>query len=196
MLLAYEMNGAPLAPQHGFPLRLLVPGWYGMTSVKWLGRITAVDRPFEGYQQAHRYRLRQDEDERRRAAVADAAARADGAARLPGVPDAQPRVLAPGRACSRGGRGRGWARSKRVEVATDGGESWGAAELEDDLGSRGRGAVDVRVGARRRASTSSAAAPRDAAGNEQPLEPSWNLGGYANNAVQRVPVTVAPINAG
>ncbi|MGH3084088.1 MAG: molybdopterin-dependent oxidoreductase, partial [Gaiellaceae bacterium] len=56
VLLAYEMNGAPLAPQHGFPLRLLVPGWYGMTSVKWLSRITAVDRPFEGYQQSHSYR--------------------------------------------------------------------------------------------------------------------------------------------
>ena len=63
VLLAYEMNGAPLAPQHGFPLRLLVPGWYGMTSVKWLGRITAVDRPFEGYQQSHSYRLRQAEED-------------------------------------------------------------------------------------------------------------------------------------
>ena len=39
-LLAYEMNGAPLPPQHGFPLRLVVPGWYGMTNVKWLARIT------------------------------------------------------------------------------------------------------------------------------------------------------------
>jgi sulfane dehydrogenase subunit SoxC len=43
VLLAYEMNGAPLLPQHGFPLRLLVPGWYGMASVKWLDRITVVD---------------------------------------------------------------------------------------------------------------------------------------------------------
>lgn len=40
VLLAYEMNGRPLEPQHGAPLRLLVPGWYGMTSVKWLTRIT------------------------------------------------------------------------------------------------------------------------------------------------------------
>ena len=39
VLLVYEMNGAPLAPQHGFPLRLVVPGWYGMASVKWLTRI-------------------------------------------------------------------------------------------------------------------------------------------------------------
>ena len=51
MLLAYEMNGRPLEPQHGFPLRLLVPGWYGMTSVKWLDSIEAVTEPFEGYQQ-------------------------------------------------------------------------------------------------------------------------------------------------
>ena len=40
VLLAYAMNGQPLPPQHGFPLRLVVPGWYGMASVKWLERIT------------------------------------------------------------------------------------------------------------------------------------------------------------
>ncbi len=52
ILLAHSMNGQPLPPQHGFPLRLIVPGWYGMTSVKWLEAITVLDRPFEGYQQA------------------------------------------------------------------------------------------------------------------------------------------------
>jgi len=46
VLLAYEMNGLPLPPQHGFPLRLLVPGWYGMASVKWLSEITVLDRAF------------------------------------------------------------------------------------------------------------------------------------------------------
>ena len=45
VLLAYAMNHEPLEPQHGAPLRLLVPGWYGMTSVKWLTRITAVASP-------------------------------------------------------------------------------------------------------------------------------------------------------
>src|SRR3954469_2370303 len=48
MLLAYAMNGQPLPSQHGFPLRLVVPGWYGMTSVKWVERVTVLDRPFEG----------------------------------------------------------------------------------------------------------------------------------------------------
>ncbi|EMY33208.1 sulfite oxidase [Arthrobacter crystallopoietes BAB-32] len=63
ILLAYEMNGQPLMPQHGFPLRLLVPGWYGMTSVKWLRSIEAVTTPFEGFQQAVAYRFQQDADD-------------------------------------------------------------------------------------------------------------------------------------
>src|SRR4051794_18416384 len=51
ILLAYEMNGVPLPPQHGAPLRLVVPGWYGMTNVKWLVSIAASDGPFAGWQQ-------------------------------------------------------------------------------------------------------------------------------------------------
>lgn len=43
VLLCYEINGLPLPPQHGFPVRLLVPGWLGMASVKWLGSIEAID---------------------------------------------------------------------------------------------------------------------------------------------------------
>ena len=57
ILLAYAVNGQTLPPQHGFPLRLVVPGWYGMTNVKWLERITAITEPFEGYQQMTRYRI-------------------------------------------------------------------------------------------------------------------------------------------
>src|SRR5712692_6716446 len=63
VLLAYAINGEPLPPQHGFPLRLIVPGWYGMTHVKWLQAIAVVDRPFQGWQQTDSYRIRQSEDE-------------------------------------------------------------------------------------------------------------------------------------
>src|SRR5437867_1493419 len=62
VLLAYAVNGRPLPPQHGAPVRLLVPGWYGMTSVKWLRRVTAVAEPFTGYQQ-WAYGVRQSEDD-------------------------------------------------------------------------------------------------------------------------------------
>ena len=61
-LLAHAVNGQPLPPQHGYPLRLLVPGWYGMASVKWLHKISAVAEPFDGYQM-DAYRLRGEADE-------------------------------------------------------------------------------------------------------------------------------------
>ena len=61
VLLAYELNGQPLPPQHGYPIRLLVPDWYGMCSVKWLRRITAVAEPFDGFQLSA-YQRRQEPD--------------------------------------------------------------------------------------------------------------------------------------
>ncbi len=63
ILLAYAMNGQPLAPQHGFPVRLIVPGWYGMTHVKWLRAITVLGEKFAGYQQAKAYHYRLSDDE-------------------------------------------------------------------------------------------------------------------------------------
>jgi DMSO/TMAO reductase YedYZ molybdopterin-dependent catalytic subunit len=190
VLLAYEMNGAPLLPQHGFPLRLLVPGWYGMTSVKWLGRITVVDRPFDGYQQLHAYRVRQTEDE-----DGDVVSRIMPRALMvpPGVPEfsTRSRIVRPGDCLLEGRAWSGWGDVTWVGVSADGGESWAEAELEDELDS---------PWAWRRWTYEWQAEPgehelccraRDEAGNEQPLEPTWNLGGYVNNAVQRVPVTVA-----
>ena len=55
VLLAFEMNGAPLTPEHGFPLRVVVPGWFGMSSVKWLQRIVVTTEPFSGYYQSIDY---------------------------------------------------------------------------------------------------------------------------------------------
>ena len=59
MLLVYEMNGQPLQPQHGYPLRLLLPGWYGMASVKWLDTIESIGNQFQVYQVATSYRYTQ-----------------------------------------------------------------------------------------------------------------------------------------
>jgi DMSO/TMAO reductase YedYZ molybdopterin-dependent catalytic subunit len=55
VLLAYKMNGEELPPEHGFPVRAIVPGWYAMASVKWLQRIIVIDRPFNGYYQTLDY---------------------------------------------------------------------------------------------------------------------------------------------
>ena len=55
LILAYEMNGKPLTPGHGFPLRLVVPGWYGIAWVKWLTRIEVMDRRYMSKYMAQEY---------------------------------------------------------------------------------------------------------------------------------------------
>jgi sulfane dehydrogenase subunit SoxC len=188
VLLAYEMNGEPLPPQHGFPLRLVVPGWYGMTSVKWLERIEFLDRPFTGYQQASSYRIRQTEDEE-----GEPLMRMQPRSLFvpPGIPEflTRERTVAAGEVELEGRAWSGIAPIASVEVSIDGGGSWAGAALEPGEGPwawRGwRFAWDARPGEYILCSRA-----RDEAGNEQPLDPPWNLGGYANNAVQRVAVSV------
>jgi DMSO/TMAO reductase YedYZ molybdopterin-dependent catalytic subunit len=63
-LLVYEMNGSPLPVDHGFPLRALVAGWYGMDSVKWLTRIEITNQRFEGYFQQKQYIALSDQERR------------------------------------------------------------------------------------------------------------------------------------
>jgi sulfane dehydrogenase subunit SoxC len=189
-ILAHEMNGQPLSPQHGYPLRLVVPGWYGMTSVKWLTRITPQSEPFAGYQQAHSYRLRLEEDEEGRPLT-----RILPRALMvpPGRPEfpSRRRELAPGRCEIRGRAWSGWAPVAGVDVSTDGGLTWAEAKLERDLGSQSawcawRYSWDAQPGEHELLCRA-----RDEAGNAQPFQPEWNLGGYANNSVQRVTATVS-----
>jgi len=189
-LLAYEVNGVTLPPQHGFPLRLVVPGWYGMTSVKWLSRLTAVETPFDGFQMRSSYRLREREDEE---GVPLSRMRPRSLLVPPGIPEflSRKRIVGAGTCELRGRAWSGLAEIAGVEVSTDGGDTWSDAHVErDGLGRWAwrswRFGWDARPGEFVLCSRA-----RDAAGNVQPLEPAWNTGGYANNAVQRVPVTVA-----
>jgi DMSO/TMAO reductase YedYZ molybdopterin-dependent catalytic subunit len=189
VLLAYEMNGAPLNPQHGFPLRLVVPGWYGMASVKWLARITLVDWPFQGHQQAQAYTFRRDEDDE-----GTPLTRILPRALMipPGLPEfpTRERTVTAGLCTIEGRAWSGWAPVAAVGVSTDGGASWTEAELDDAPGSRWawRGWRYMWEAAPGEYVLSCRA--RDEAGNEQPGEAPWNVGGYVNNAVQRLPVSV------
>ena len=189
VLLAYEVNGVPLPPQHGYPLRLVVPGWYGMTSVKWLSRITLVAEPFDGYQMRHSYRVRHDEDEPGEP-ITTIAPRS--LMIPPGIPDflTRARIVEAGR-CEIAGRAwSGAAPIEAVEVSSDGGATWAPAELgEETLGRWAWRAWRFSWNAEPGEHELCCRA-RDAAGDEQPLDPPWNVGGYVNNAVQRVPVTV------
>ncbi len=188
-LLAYEMNGAPLPPQHGFPLRLVVPGWYGMTNVKWLARVTLLEQPFEGYQNTVAYRMYDADGE-----PGDPVTRMLPRSLMvpPGVPDfmSRERHLEPGPATLTGRAWSGQGPIERVEVSTDGGATFAPAELDEPLGPaawRGwRFAWDAQPGEHVLCSRAT-----DAAANTQPLDPPWNLKGYSNNAVERIAVVVA-----
>ncbi len=125
VLLAYQMNGEDLSPEHGAPLRAIVPGWYGMASIKWLGRILVVDRPFAGYFQTLDYSYFE---------------RRDGLPSLvsTGENEVKSQIARPARdeAIPRNSdyrvHGAAWAGESevsRVEVSTDGGKDWAVAKL-------------------------------------------------------------------
>jgi DMSO/TMAO reductase YedYZ molybdopterin-dependent catalytic subunit len=190
VLLAYEVNGRPLPPQHGYPLRLVVPGWYGMASVKWLRRVTVVAEPFTGYQQSGSYLIHASEED---PGVPVTRIEARSLLEPPGIPEfeSRARFLTPGCHLLRGRAWSGRAPISRVEVSTDGGRSWRDAALGER---RSRWAWvgwslpwEATTGVHELCSRAS-----DEAGNTQPLDRPWNTGGYANNAVQRIPVTVRP----
>jgi sulfane dehydrogenase subunit SoxC len=187
VLLAYEMNGAPLPPQHGFPVRLVVPGWYGMAHVKWLHDITVTDAPFAGFQQAA-YRLRQDPDE-----AGVALTRMEPRALLipPGWPDfmSRTRFVHPGPVELRGRAWSGHAPISTVEVSTDDGATWTAAKVESATGDWAWRGWKMPWHAQPGHHALCARAT-DQSGRSQPSEQPWNRGGFANNFVQRVPVVV------
>ncbi|MFI6683899.1 sulfite oxidase [Streptomyces sp. NPDC050485] len=194
VLVAYAMNGAPLPPQHGHPLRLVVPGWYGMAHVKWLREIAVIDSRFTGFQQQVAYRYRQLAQE-----PGEPVTRIAPRALMipPGFPDfmSRTRVVRPGPQRLEGRAWSGWAPIARVEVSTDDGHDWYEAELAAPDGhdwawrhwqapwtaTPGAHVLSVRA--------------TDAEGNSQPLTQRWNRGGFGNNLVQRVEVLCADATA-
>jgi len=191
VLLAYELNGVPLPPQHGFPLRVLVPGWYGMTNVKWLTRLTLLDEPFAGYQQARGYRLRQTDDDE---GVPLSRIHPRALMVPPGIPDfmTRERTMRAGTVTIEGRAWSGLAPVAAVEVSTDDGATWQEARLDPpELGRWAWRRWSYDWNATEPGRHVLACRARDEAGNEQSTGPRWNVGGYANSDVQRVVVTIA-----
>lgn len=189
VLLATHVNGMVLPPQHGFPARLVVPGWYGMTNVKWLTQIRVEEqRGFAGYQQVVAYMVRNTPQD-----PGFPATRMLPRSLLlpPGLPD----VLTRERYIEAGLNvleGRAWSGNgciASVELSTDGGITWSQTTLGAQLVAHNwvrwtypweaeEGEYDVVCRA------------VDSSGGVQPLSPSWNIGGYLNNVVQHTKVYV------
>ncbi|HEV2033065.1 MAG TPA: sulfite oxidase [Candidatus Dormibacteraeota bacterium] len=185
---AYEMNGQPLSPQHGYPLRLVIPGWYGMAQVKWLRSITLVDQPFRGYQQEASYHIA-GSDEDPGVPVTRMVPRS--LMIPPGIPDfmSRSRFVSPGSCVIEGRAWSGHGPIKRVQVSTDAGSSWAEATVKAAVSEFAwqawRYAWNAEPGEHELCCRA-----EDSAGNVQPLKATWNTGGYCNNEVQRIKVVV------
>ncbi|MFC7447085.1 sulfite oxidase [Rhodococcus daqingensis] len=179
VLLATHMGDGPLTRQHGAPVRLVVPGWYGVASVKWLVGVTAVTEPFRGhFQTSYVYRypgVPGDVPTRRMRVRALITAPRDGAV-LPRGP-----VTVAGHAWS------GEAPIERVEVSLDGGATWSPAQLRPAPGWTDWSItmVATAVGVVR-----AVARATDRRGNTQPWTAPWNAFGYGNNAIGAVEFTI------
>ncbi len=189
ILLAYAMNGQPLAPQHGFPLRLIVPGWYGMAHVKWLRAITLLDDTFLGYQQATAYHYRLSDDD---PGVPVTRVLPRALMVPPGIPDFMSRVrfLGLAREVLTGRAWSGCAPIAKVELSVDGGLTWTAATLGNSVSPYAWRSWSYVWDATKPGEYELCVRATDGAGNVQPTQQNLNLEGVLNNSVQRVQVVV------
>jgi DMSO/TMAO reductase YedYZ molybdopterin-dependent catalytic subunit len=188
VILAWEANGQPLPPAHGFPLRLVVPTWYGMASVKWLKAITVIDHPFQGVQQKLVYRMTFSAADAGRP-IQKKSVRA--AMKPPGYPDliSRYRFVDAGAVELRGMAWSGYGPIRKVEVSTDDRRTWRRAVLEEPVSPHAWTPWRFTWQATPGAYILSCRAT-DETGNVQPLRPIWNIQGMAQNGVERWGVRV------
>jgi hypothetical protein len=157
--------------------------------VKWLASISVIAKPFQGYQHTAAYRYRGTEEDE-----GTPVTRIQPRALMvpPGIPDFNTRErTVPAGLCLLEGRAwSGWAPISRVEVSTDDGETWADAELEPLETRWGWRGWRFEWAADETGEYVLCCRAQDEAGNVQPDEAAWNLGGYSNNSPQRVRVTV------
>lgn len=185
-LLAYAMNGELLTAQHGFPLRLIVPGWYGMASVKWVRRIAVIAQRFQGFFQVEQYVMTHPErGEREKTPLTTMRVRSII------ITPAEGAMLPRGRQVIRGRAWSGEAPVSRVEVSIDNGATWERARFTSEALHYVWRAWEYQWDAASPGLTTLQSRAFDEAGNTQPETPEWNHLGYANNAIQRLSVTVS-----
>lgn len=214
VLLAYEMNGEPLEPVHGFPLRVLTPGYIGARSVKWLTQISVQAAPSKNYFQAHAYQLFPPQVNAENAdwnaglqlgelavnCVITSPREGDVFSPAPSQEEERGGILVQGYAVTGGGR-----KIARVDVSSDGGNSWTTANISQaDQWTRHQTPREMTNEVRAELSWAwtfwdarlnlsqgeheLVARAFDSASNTQPEDARhiWNFKGYMNNAWHRV----------
>jgi DMSO/TMAO reductase YedYZ molybdopterin-dependent catalytic subunit len=184
VMLVYKMNGEELRPEHGFPVRAIVPGWFAVASVKWLQRVIVTDRPFNGYYQSIDYAFWKREGENAELVpLTELQVKAEISRPTNGeIVAANSPVRIHGAAWS------GTGKIVKVEVSTDGGKSWSQATLGESVpnawclweytwqtpASPGRQTLVARA--------------TDSSGQTQPLDRDLDRGTYMINHL--LPITV------
>jgi sulfite oxidase len=191
VILATRLNAEPLPRAHGYPMRVVVPGWIGARQVKWLGRINVLAEPSGNYFQTKAYRIQREQhpDDPRDVSAGVA---------MTGVPinaviiDPEPGATVPAGVV----RVRGWALGsegrplRAIEVSADGGHAWTAAQ---SIASEGKWTwtfwqAELQLGAGAHVICVRAADETDVMPSS--VHETWNVKGYGNNAWHRVPITV------
>jgi DMSO/TMAO reductase YedYZ molybdopterin-dependent catalytic subunit len=182
-LLAYAMNGDELTFEHGFPLRLIVPGWYAVAAVKWLTDVEVIDHAFDGHFQTQKYVFEREQD----GVLVKEPVRLQRVRALITRPGAGDTVWARDVAI-RGVAWSGAAPIARVDVSIDAGP-WQPAKLVGQVHRYGwrRWELVARLEPGQRTIRARAT---DEAGGIQPEVPEWNRLGYGNNAIQEIAVRI------
>jgi DMSO/TMAO reductase YedYZ molybdopterin-dependent catalytic subunit len=183
-LLVWEMNGKPLDQQHGYPLRLVVPGWYGMASVKWLQEITVLTEPFNGFFQTQEYIYIGEEGIPDNTPVSNMRVRSLILQPESDTAHQKDEIQVTGIAWT------GEGEVTKVELSFDGGNQWIDANTVAPTSSYSvtrwvyawypENQGDYRIMVR----------AYDSKGESQPLNALWNEGGYGNNAYHQVILSV------
>jgi DMSO/TMAO reductase YedYZ molybdopterin-dependent catalytic subunit len=185
-LLAYAMNGEAIPAHHGFPVRVVVPDWYGVASVKWLTDIELIGSPFAGYYQFDKYQYEWS----RNGGVEREPVTLQKVRALITEPSDNG-VITSGELAVRGVAWSGAATIERVDVSVDGGP-WQEARLIGDRQRHSWQWWELLTRVTDPGPISLRARATDLAGRTQPDVAPWNPHGYGNNAIQEVRVTCAP----
>jgi sulfite dehydrogenase (cytochrome) subunit A len=192
VIIAFLMNGEPLPLLNGFPVRLVVPGWYATYWVKMLSQITVLDRIDDNFWMKTAYRIPDTPN----------ASVAPGSAGFPTIPInkmdvrsfatnvADAATITAGPTTLRGIAFDGGSGVRRVDVSVDGGASWIRAGLEEDYGKYGFRRWNLRWDAKPGSYVVAVRATSND-GSTQTATPIWNPGGYMRNVIESYKVTVS-----